>query len=809
MSLRMDEAFDNFKRNVESIKATLSSATTEADARFRSIDEMLKSVFRWDHDRVKCEPRTNAGFADYTLHGLDGRTLGVIEAKRSSALPLGTTDTKFSHYQISGPVLRPLSKVIEQATGYCVSKGTPLACLTDGNAWIFFRALRTDGREASQGTAIVFPNLEAVRDQFAIFYDLVSYYGITNGLALAQVNKAEGIRGNPAETHFFIKNPDEAILGQRSELAKDLAGVFQEFFSKMSSDDAEMMRQCFVDSRESVEASNQLERIVSQLTDDIRSLDTKHGEQLVEEIKHVIKNKRSEIVLIVGNKGSGKSTFIDRFFAHVLTPAIRSECAVCVIDVSSYPGGATDIQRWMSLELIEALEKHVFDEKQGVGDTGDYQGLFFSTYQRWSRATFKDLYETDKVAFKIKFGEHVEGMRRDHPQEYVLELLKQFSNSRKKLPCIIYDNTDQFPSETQNLVFQYAVALRKAVTSFGIVPITDRSIWRLSKAGPIQSEVSHTFYLPVPDPTAIIRKRVNFVREMITTDEKNSGEYFAGRGIKISIKNLQAFAEIVERAFLTSTDVTELVGSLANFEIRRILEIAERILLSHSFKIDDLFKIYIANRDNLYVDYNKAVKALLIGSYDRFIETASSYVTNLFAVDPLNPESPLIRLYILDHLNSIREASSTVEDRYVPMVELLAHFEQIGASRDNMIRIMKHLFEFRLVESFDGAEEEISTESRVGCTPSGAVHLVLALTNPAYLEEMAYVTGLRTKSAVDQLDQLRFRMRDSKARTEFFHTFGSYIYGEDGQKAHLPSADTFRNLLNVRRGFRARWMNRP
>ncbi|SFD09196.1 hypothetical protein SAMN04488059_12072 [Devosia psychrophila] len=567
-----------------------------------------------------------------------------------------------------------------------------------------------------------------------------------------------------------------------------------------------MMRQCFVDSRESVEASNQLERIVSQLTDDIRSLDTKHGEQLVEELKHVIKNKRSEIVLIVGNKGSGKSTFIDRFFSHVLSPIIRDECAVCVIDVSAYPGGVTDIQRWMSLELIESLERHVFDDDQGVGNTGDYQGLFFSTYQRWSRATFKDLYETDKVAFKNKFGEHVESMRRDHPQEYVLDLLRQFSNSRKKLSCIIYDNTDQFPSDTQNLVFQYAVALRKAVTSFGIVPITDRSIWRLSKAGPIQSEVSHTFYLPVPDPTAIIRKRVQFVRDIIAADEKNSGEYFAGKGIRISIKNLQAFAEIVEKAFLTSTDVTALVGALANFEIRRILEIAERILLSHSFKIDDLFKIYIAKQDNLYVDYNKVIKALLIGNYDRFTETASSYVANLFSVDPLSPESPLIRLYLLDHLNAIKAASSTVEDRYVKVIELLAHFEQIGASRENIIRILKHLFEFRLVESFDGAEEEISIESRVGCTPSGTVHLELALTNPAYLEEMAYVTGLRTKGAVDQLDQLRFRMRDSKSRLEFFHTFASYVYGEDGQKTHLPTADTFRNMLNVRRGFKARWM---
>ncbi|SFC88696.1 hypothetical protein SAMN04488059_113110 [Devosia psychrophila] len=66
MSTRMDEAFASFNANIENIRLALASATTEADARFRSIDEMLKTVLKWQHDKVKCEPRTSVGYADYT-----------------------------------------------------------------------------------------------------------------------------------------------------------------------------------------------------------------------------------------------------------------------------------------------------------------------------------------------------------------------------------------------------------------------------------------------------------------------------------------------------------------------------------------------------------------------------------------------------------------------------------------------------------------------------------------------------------------------------------------------------------------------
>jgi energy-coupling factor transporter ATP-binding protein EcfA2 len=63
----------------------------------------------------------------------------------------------------------------------------------------------------------------------------------------------------------------------------------------------------------------------------ITSLNTGEGGALQAEIERTIRIKRSETVLIVGNKGSGKSTFVDRFFEQVLPLSVREKCVVARI----------------------------------------------------------------------------------------------------------------------------------------------------------------------------------------------------------------------------------------------------------------------------------------------------------------------------------------------------------------------------------------------------------------------------------------------------------------------------------------------
>jgi hypothetical protein len=106
--------------------------------------------------------------------------------------------------------------------------------------------------------------------------------------------------------------------------------------------------------------------------------------------------------------------------------------------------------------------------------------------------------ETNKIEFKDQFGRHIDERREQRPDEYVRLLLDWAARGHQKLPCLIFDNTDQYPPEIQDAVYQLAHSLESAAPVFNIVPITDRTVWRLSKAGALQSYSARSFYLGSP-----------------------------------------------------------------------------------------------------------------------------------------------------------------------------------------------------------------------------------------------------------------------------------------------------------------------
>ena len=79
-----------------------------------------------------------------------------------------------------------------------------------------------------------------------------------------------------------------------------------------------------------------------------------------------------------------------------------------------------------------------------------------------------------------KFGDHIERFRRENVEDYVRLLIGRASSGLQKLPCVIFDNTDQFPPQTQDRVYQLAHALTEVAPMLTIVPITDRTIWRMA-----------------------------------------------------------------------------------------------------------------------------------------------------------------------------------------------------------------------------------------------------------------------------------------------------------------------------------------
>lgn len=809
MSSGLDAMFEKFVALKPEIMAALSDAPNESDTRLKALDRILFEILGWRHESVSTEPPTPSGYIDYLLTVGERRGAIVIEAKRAGLLNAGTASDTAAVLSLSGPVLQPLKEGIRQALSYATEQGAPVAVLTDGRCWLFFKASRTDGLPPLKGRGIFYPSLASIESDFVRFAELLALPSVLDRHHLVHLNAAEGMTIGDAEEQFFVSNPAEAHMKQRNALATDASLLFTQFFSKLSdTDDREMMCACFVETEESRRAELELQKIVQNVLNGITSLDTAEGSALRAEIERTLASQQSQTVLLVGNKGSGKSTFIERFFGEILSPVIRQSCMIARVDFAKYSGHREGAVDWAIRSLRDLIEVEVCTNVPPSYD--DLQGIFWNEYVRWREGPRKPLHETDKNQFKIAFGDHMENRRESQPEEYVRLLLGRSVAGLRRLPCIVFDNTDQLASDIQDEIYQLAHSLESASSVFAIVPITDRSVWRLSKAGALQSYTSKSFYLPVPEAKEILLRRVRFVKDRISVEKSANSKYFSKKGFSVNIDDLSVFADAAERIFVDNDHISGLIGRLANFDIRRMLKLAERIFVSPEMNIDDIVKSRYGGPP-VSTDRYRTYRALIKGEYDRFSEVENEYVCNLFLTDPRKPASPLLMLYVLWVLRqrSVTVRNDQVEARHWLVSELCDFFEACSVAVESVLAVVERLCERGLIETLDPNVKRPSLVDRVAIKESGFAHIEMMSSSTVYLEQMALTTGINSRTVRDELKQ-KVYASNSQSFVEIRDAFISYLLQVDAMRLTIPEMSQYRQLNEARAFVRdIRALDRP
>lgn len=603
-----------------------------------------------------------------------------------------------------------------------------------------------------------------------------------------------------------IINNDIKFL-QKNKLALDLDRVFKEFFSSMAGDnDPEMLAQCFVESKESKEADINLEKIATSLIGRLELMSSEEGQQLQWKMQNAVESKHGDFVLIIGNKGAGKTTFIDRFFRLVLPSQLKESCTVIRIDVGDSTGDTSTIVSWLDQQILHTLEQTLFENGNATND--QLQGIFYSEYCRQKVGPFKALYDTNKVAFKIKFGEYLEELRSNQIHIYIERLLKDIVDNRQKMPCLVFDNTDHFSERFQEAVFQYAQSLFRGVFSFVICPITDRTIWELSKHGPLQSYDTTSFYLPVPPIKSVLEKRIHFIRKKLTEgDQMARGEYFVGKGIRLSIQNIEAFAACVENIFVTTEGLTRIIGSLANFDIRRCFQLTQNIVTSPHVKIDDLVRLYLTD-GKIEIKLRSVYMAILCGESNHFSQDSSNFVVNNFEVQGDDLTSPLLRLRILNFFRDIEiQSGQDIQKSHALVEDAINYFNSMGVSQTAVKAHIQRLASSHLLATYDAAEQKIKEDSLLRITPSGKIHYEWGLKNQTYIIEAALVTPLRICQTRDKLMNLWMASgkKNREDWDELVRKFAEYCLDEDRTFCAVPEMDSYKSQKSLRDQFQNRW----
>lgn len=783
---RASAAFLNIMADVEKIDV---KDWSEADTRLKVIDRIFFDVLGWCHNDVKTEDQAGGNFTDYTLSKGQAACL-IVEAKKDSRCFELNNRKSAQAYVLNGSAFsaQNAKEAVKQVIMYAAYKSCELGCATNGEEWIIFRPNRLgDGKNVMEGKAFIFTSLEDVKNNFGLFFDLLSKEAVTS---LRYRGEFQRVEGTPIRDISFLKairGPKSKKLLPRGEFASDFDKIMASFFERMKGDqDKEMILKCFVETPESELADEKLLRIAEEIAISIKSLNTTTGAALVDLLESIKLQKRNKFILLVGSKGSGKTTFVDRFFKRVLPYETKKDLVLLRVDLAHHQGDYNNVNNWLNDRLIEELEKLVFTKQVSSEDI--IGKAFFDEYQRWSQGTLKELYETDKIQFKIKFGEHIEDIRRNKPSDYIKRIVGYITKSNHKIPCLVFDNTDHFTIQFQENVFQYARAIYESELCVVILPITDKTSWQLSKQGAFQSFESESLYLPVPRPDKVLERRIEFIREKIhdDIDDEKKREYFLSRGIRLKISDIAAFVGVINKIFIETKDNAAWIAGLTNHDIRRLLELTKEVVASPHLKIDDLFKAYMAGTLDAIQGY-RIKNAIIKKHYDIYPMEEHSFVQNVYAFHFDPPTTPLLGIRILAFLRDVANESDS--QRYISVSTIQSYFMDLGINQHITLKWLEKLVETGLAFNYDPTIVEIDDESEVEISPSGLVHLKWAMYDADYVQSMSFVTNIRDK---DIFEKIYENTLDFKKRWNYMVVnFIEYLLNEDSLYCSIPGHSNY------------------
>lgn len=733
---------------IATYRVALDQDGNEAQTRFHVIDEFLTNELDWKKDAIRVEPYIEgAGFADYAFFS-SGRCRAVLEAKKDALELCSVKQTGVAVVALDGSALKGAADGVSQAIGYAARFGSAVGVVTNGRQWIMFLASRSDGKPPNEGLAVVFPTIESILNSWAQFYDFMSEAGLQEHKLATYLRERESGSTSVPASYFRAVDRSQKRVPQVSDLAFSLSELFRKSFIKINTKSREALIECFVETRSSRETDVAFEKIVNELIDRaLRRLDTidvSNPDNLQGLLETSVDLRTGEFVLLVGNKGSGKTTFLDRFFSKILPASLKERVLHLSVDLLKSEGSDTHLTAWMSGELIRQAERQLF------GPTPTYdqlRGAFWPMYKRMSTGELAPLYKRDRDAFRQRFGEDLASLRRDQPREYLLELLKRSLVGQQRLPILVFDNVDHLPRSTQDRVFQYAVGLSTSVASFLICPVTDTTVWSLSKAGPLQSFHSRAFFLPVPSLKDVFAKRLDVLQaELRDTEEGKGKSALVGQGMRLTIKDLQSFCAAVESIFVSTSDITAVIGRLCNYDVRRSLELSGEILSSPWIGLEELLRMYVA-RGEVRPKRTALMTALVLQKGTLYDEDKHNFLVNIFARPAGALASPFMSLYLLRFLSMADDKASTTRDRFISVSQLWDKFHSLGVHRETFRYYIDRLFSRALIEAYDPSERALRDETLVRISPAGAAHSRLVYSDNVYISQMALITPLANEAA--------------------------------------------------------------
>jgi DNA-binding PadR family transcriptional regulator len=763
MRISCDEAFKRFCRLIQQEWSELS----EADTRSKIIDPIFINCLNWLETDFTREDHNGSGYSDYLFRV---RTLNsfVVEAKSKGTyfnIPIGYNFRR--RLKIGGAISQEetIKKALAQTQKYCVAHGARYGVVTNGEQYIVFEAMRFGGNW-EDGNCIIFYNLDDIKRHFVDFWNLLSKDAVEKNSFLEIVSR-------DIEELNFVRPIDNVIIRNfkepRNHLYRYITPIIDYAFNEITSKDKlSMLEKCYVFEDEFDEVDRMLKSEFSMEMPLLYSRD---------EIKKIIQDKKTSgvfqrdfyknidklgsgygepiLLLLLGGVGSGKTTFIHRFFKVVLPEKEREKKLWFYID---WRAGPTEIGEIRSFIL-----------KQIVGE-------FHKKYDTLI-SMLKDEFNIEDIPSDLDSIKHIFAILK--ALGYVLSL--------------VVDNVDQHKSSSPTFhenVFIEANYITTELRIITIMTLREESYYMSSDAGVFNAYYIQKYVINAPDFIKLILYRLDFILEKLKLPEKQFKEFlrtnveFEGR-----LPTVKTFLEIIRDSFSRPrTEISDFMAKTSGGDMRRTLQLFGTFLMSGNTKIDEILTEH-KKSGTYWIASHQLLKSIMLGEYKYYSEEPS-YLMNIFDFNTEYSKDHFLNLKILryaeEHLTNI----TAIGRGFIEINQLMKEANNLlispKATEDSLTRMSKR----NLIVLDTRARGTIENASYFRITECGSYYLNKLIKTFAYLDGVWMDTPIADGDVVDKLRSIMdTTLLDVKMkRTRIFLDY--LLQMEQNEKARHPESQS-------------------
>ncbi len=752
---------DNTLKNIEVIKSALSEykniPLSESDTRCKLIDFIFKDVLFWNEVNIAREEsyydvdNEKVQYIDYIFESNSNRFL--VEAKKSGNY--FNTPTLAKKFKRTGVLYKDLNtrNALMQAYEYCIKKHIDVGCICNGYQLIVFITNSTEYRYDTY----VFNSVDSIIENINDFINIFSPY--SNSIEeLKRIFKISGekIRDLPQFSRTLnqiVYNSDEKI--NRNPVDIYIRPIINKFFTDLVSEETiKYLNECYCDDDRVSQYEKQL---TSLLRDDIPQLGTPiqdskffNEDFLYKEKGHVFGyGKTSDVLILLGGVGAGKTTFIHRYFNFILPDYIRKNIVWIYIDFTKLSDETINIKNYILKEALKQIrEKYQFLK---VDEWETLQEIYKPDIIRLKNGVLKPIYQKSKEQFDMEISKILLDKAKNEVQ-FSEDILKYISmkQNQKKVVCLTIDNADQKTESFQIQSLKATFEFSKEIKSLVLLSLREESYWKLRNTNPFDAYSGYAYHISAPSVAEIIGKRIDVACKHI---KGNVMELTAPNSVKCKIKTIDFFKIIRDSLYGKNNTINiALFEALSVNNLRYATEMLGTFLTSGHTNTLEYIQTYL-NKGDYNIPFHAFVRSVSLGDY-KYYHTDKSLIANLFKIDDDGFYSHFTKLRILYYLKERSSFDSIVGKGFIKINDIYINFKEICINEDNFRNILTSLLKFRLIQADNGYSITGKEAEFVKITSAGYYYSDVLLKDFAYLERLCEDTPILAKLYFNKMHEL-------------------------------------------------------